>query len=318
MKNISVIIPCYNCQTLIVETLESLAKQTYRDFEVICVNDGSTDETRSILEQWKEQGLFSMQVISKENGGVSSARNAGMKAATGKYLLFLDSDDLYHPEYIERLLCAMEQNNADVTYCRLSRNYGIVAEQIHTVSTVLQTQHEAMHNLLYRMSEFGFYCYLYKKEVLERENIEFDVNTRHFEDREFNWKYLCHCESAVLVDVPLYFYRVNEFSVTQNRKIQWRTDGLDAVLRIETYMEERDIPFLPELKSYLFPRVMWAMAKNYSRGRDKTLFARLQKEYDVRTCMKRTAKDRNKLVALSSRFYLLSPKLFYFVVGLKK
>ena len=91
MCKISVIIPCYNCQEYVEETLNSLAKQTYKDFEVVCVNDGSTDNTLSILQAWQAQNLFDMQIISKENGGVSRARNAGIQAAKGEFLLFLDS-----------------------------------------------------------------------------------------------------------------------------------------------------------------------------------------------------------------------------------
>ena len=271
MKKVSVIIPCYNCSGLIHDTLKSLASQTNRDFEVICVNDGSSDDTLSVLKQWKKREELDIHIIDKKNGGVSSARNAGIKAAKGDYILFLDSDDLYRPEYIERLYTAIEQSDADVAYCRLSRKYNIMTEQLQAVPNVVQDQSEAMSNLLYRMPEFGFYCYLYKKDILETENLLFDINTHHFEDREFNWKYLCHCETAVLVDAPLYYYRINEQSVTQNKKVTWRTDGFEAVKRVEQYMEQKECSFLPELQSYLFPRVMWSMAKNYSLGGEKKL-----------------------------------------------
>ena len=175
-----------------------------------------------------------------------------------------------------------------------------------------------MHNLLYRMPEVGFYCYIYRRDWVVRENLAFDEGTRHFEDREFNWKYLCHCKTEILVDAPLYFYRVAENSVTNRKTVNWRTDGLDAALRIEAYMEQVGCPFLPELKSYLFPRVMWAMAKNYALGGAKDAFDRLAREYDVKACMKRTAKDSDKLVALASRFYLIHPSLFYHIVRLKR
>ena len=118
--------------------------------------------------------------------------------------------------------------------------------------------------------------------------------------------------------MPLYWYRINEKSATGS-KASWRkTDLLQAVKRIESYLIEQKCEYTSEFQSYMYVRAMWAVAKTFVVSRDKELFSRLQKEYDVRTCMKRTAKDRNKLVALSSRFYLLSPKLFYFVVGLKK
>ena len=228
----------------------------------------------------------------------------------------MDADDLYHPEFIQRLWDAM--GDADVAYCWLNRDKAILSADLQDVPVVRQTQQEAMHNLLYRMAEVGFYCYLYRKDWILRENLEFDVNTRHFEDREFNWKYLAHCSNAALVDAPLYYYRVTTNSVTQRKTVSWRTDGLDAALRIEAYLEEKACDYLDEVKGYLFPRVMWAMAKNYALGGAKDAYKRLAKEYDVKACMRRTAKDGNKLVALASRCYLLHPALFYYLLRLKK
>lgn len=318
MKKISVIIPCYNCELFIRETLESLSKQTYQDFEVVCVNDGSKDGTLAVLEQCQGQDFLDMQIIDKPNGGVSSARNAGIRAAKGEYVLFLDADDMYHPAYIELLYNGMMKHNTDVAYCWVSKDSKTVFQEQKDVPFVLQNQNEAMHNLLYCMPKVAFCCYLYRKEWLIREHLEFDENTRRFEDREFNWKYLCHCKTAVLIDAPLYFYRTNFESATQSRKIQWKTERLDAVRRVEAYMERMGCSFLPELKGYLFPRVMWSVAKNYAICGEKAFLKRLGKEYDVKNCMKRTAKDGNKLVALASLCYLFHPSLFYHIVRLKK
>ena len=88
---VSVIIPCYNCALLVEETLASLLKQTYKNFEVICVNDGSTDDTLSVLERYLNIADFDLKIISQKNSGVSKARNRGIDEATGKYVLFLDS-----------------------------------------------------------------------------------------------------------------------------------------------------------------------------------------------------------------------------------
>ncbi len=318
LKEVSVIIPCYNCQELIGETLQSLAEQTCANFEVVCVNDGSSDETLSVLQQWKDRQVLDMQIVDKPNGGVSSARNAGIQAAKGKYVLFLDADDLYHCVYLQALCDAVTQNQADVAYCWVSRNKEILSQDNGTVPLVCQSQEEAMHNLLYRMPDVSFCSFLYRREWLLRENLIFDEKTRHFEDREFNWKYLCHCKTAVLVDVPLYYYRVTANSATQSRKMQWSTERLDAVKRVEAYMEQLRCPFLNELKSYLFPRVMWSVAKGYALGGEKALLKRLGEEYNVKTCMKRTAKDGNKMVAIASWCYLIHPSLFYHIVRLKK
>ena len=315
---ISIIMPCYNCETLIDETLESLEQQTCKDFEVICINDGSKDQTADKLEAWKDKNVFAMKVIHQENGGVSRARNRGIQEATGEYLMFLDSDDLYHPEYVKLLLNAQEQTGVDVAYCRLSRNM----EEAMTCDTdseqvVRQTQKLAMDKLLFEMGKYGFYCYTYRRDVVLNNNIEFDVNTKFGEDREFNWKYMCHCQTAAWIDLPLYGYRINPLSATQNSSSWRKTDLLKAVKRIEDYLDEQNCEYADTFKDYMYARAMWAVAKTFATTRNKEAFERLINEYDVKTCMKRTAKDSNKLVKIASWCYLIHPGVFYSLVGMK-
>lgn len=315
----SIIMPCYNAGKFLDETFNGLENQTYQDFEVICINDGSKDDTLFILKSWQKKGTLNIQIIDKENGGVSKARNDGLKAAKGKYVIFLDADDIYHDEYVEQLIRAMEQSDADVAYCRLDRKYENVMCALHeNIQYVVLSQKKAMDDLLYRMRDFGFYCYIYRKDILNVNSIEFDCNTKFGEDREFNWKYLCHCKNACFIDAPLYWYRVNNESATQ-KKASWRkVDLLFAVKRIEKYLQDHHCEFSSEFNSYMYARAMWAVAKTFAVSKDKELFSRLRKEFDVKTCMKKTANDANKLVSLASRCYLVNPRLFYFIVGLKK
>ena len=168
------------------------------------------------------------------------------------------------------------------------------------------------------MGSYGFVCYMYKKQLIEKINLKFDESTKYGEDREFNWKYLCHCRNAAWIDLPLYGYRINNDSATKS-KASWRkTDLLVAVKRIEKYLVDRGCPFSEEFNSYMYARAMWAVAKTFAISKDLTLYNKLSKAYDVRKCMKRLLKDRNKLVAISSLFYLLSPAMYYRIIGLKK
>jgi len=315
-KRISVIIPCYNCKELIGETLDSLEMQSYKDFEVICVNDGSTDETLEYLKKQAETRSLDLKVIDKENGGVSSARNIGINASDSEYLLFLDADDVYNKKFIEKLIYNAEGH--DTVYCKLDRNLEMVyAVNPDGIEYKKQSQTEAMQKLLYEMGSYGFYCYLYKREIIEKIGLRFDENTRHFEDREFNWKYLANCSSILWLDAPLYGYRINAESVTQ-RPATWHTDGIEAVRRVEKYLNEKNCPYAKEVEDYLFARVLWAAAKNYSISHRKDLFIRLKTEYDLKKYMKRTAKDSSKLVKIASILYLINPMLFYYAVGSAK
>lgn len=316
---VSIIIPCFNCETLIIQTLKALENQTYKNFEVICVNDGSKDNTYNVLLQYSKESNMSIRIFTQENLGVSATRNRAIKESKGEYILFLDADDMYHDRFVELLVDAMESTASDVSYCKLSRDF----EEVMNVDTsetqyVIQHQDEAMSNLLYKMGEFGFYCYLYKKDILNTSGILFDENTRFFEDREFNWKYLSHCDSAVLIDMPLYWYRKNTQSVTQKRNVDWNDEGIKAVLRVEKYLEARECKFLANVRKYLLARVLWSKAKLYSVSGRRDLLARLGDEYNMNLYMKQTLKDRNWMVRLSSRLYLLSPSLFYLIVRLKR
>jgi glycosyltransferase involved in cell wall biosynthesis len=315
-KQLSIIMPCYNCEDLLEEALESLEGQTRKDFRLICINDGSTDSTPEILDRWLKKSRFSMTVIHQKNGGVSRARNRGLEKADTKWVAFLDADDIYHPNYVEKLLDAAEKADADTAYCPLSRNLDEVWAAEPTVEAVSHTPKQAMENLLYHMGQYGFYCYLYRRDLLGDQR--FDENTKFGEDREFNWRYLCRCQKISRVDLPLYGYRINNASATQ-RCASWRkTDLLQAVRRVETYMDEIGYEYREEFRDYMFPRAMWAVAKTFANARDRELFDRLAREYDVKKCMKRTSKDSSLLVAIASRMYRLHPGLFYKAIGMKK
>lgn len=316
---VSIIMPCYNAAKLIDETMESLEMQTSKDFELICINDGSSDNTLEKLQEWKNKKLFKMRIINQENGGVSKARNRGIEEARGEYILFLDSDDIYHEKFVELMLECVKKNEADTAYCLLSRKQeDILSSTDNNIQLIEQKQSQAMHNLLYMMGQISFCNYIYRKSILFDKKIRFDESTRFGEDREFNWKYLCHCRKISFIDYKLYWYRVNNSSATKS-KASWRkTDLLKAVKRTENYLKDNNCSFSGEFNSYMYARAMWAVAKTFAISNDKRLFNRLQREYDVKSCMKVTARDSSKLVKIASLLYLIKPYLFYKTIGLKK
>ena len=110
---VSIIVPVYNVQNSVARCLESICAQTWKDIEVILVNDGSRDESFSICEQFREKDPR-IVLVDKSNSGVSETRNCGMSLAKGKYVQFVDSDDYLDPDFTERLVTAAEANNADL------------------------------------------------------------------------------------------------------------------------------------------------------------------------------------------------------------
>lgn len=313
---VSVIIPCYNCSSFIIDTLNSLKEQTYKEIELICINDGSEDNTLELLNEYKQNNPeLTLVIINQTNHGVSYTRNCGIKISKGEYIVFVDSDDIVNKRYVEILVNVITSKKTDTAYCRLIRDLSRLDYIPTTRKVEIQDQSKAMSYLLYRMSDFGFYCYIYKRKTLIDNNIFFDENTRRFEDREFNWKYLANCSSACFVDECLYGYRINEQSFL-HQKINWTMDSIEAAMRVEKYLEAKKIPYYAEVKKYLVARVVWGMAKNYARAGEYHLLVRLGDECDVKSCMKVTAHDKNKKVALASKAYLVSPRLFYFLIGI--
>lgn len=311
---VSIVIPCYNSEKYIEQTIRHIEAQTFGDIEIVCVNDGSADDTLSVLEKLSKTCTVPMKVFTQENAGVSAARNRGIRESAGRYILFCDADDCLHSRMTELLVNGLEQNGTDVSYCLLSREPDCLRPLAAEPEITVKERDAFLRDLKYRMGRIGFCCCLYKKETVEKNGLWFDVGTKHFEDREFNWKYLAHCDTAAFVPVPLYWYRKTENSATTAKCSTWRTDSIEAGLRVEAYYRERKDPFAPELENYLHRRIILGMAKRYAMAGAWDLLERLGREYDMKACMRVTAKDRNPEAALASVLYLLSPRLFYLAV----
>ena len=114
--SVSIIVPCYNVAAYLDQCMESLAGQSMEDIEIICVNDGSSDRTAEILREWRDRD-GRVRVIDRKNSGVSAARNSGMEAAAGKYIGFVDPDDVVERNMFRRLFDAAVEKDADVAVC---------------------------------------------------------------------------------------------------------------------------------------------------------------------------------------------------------
>lgn len=117
LAQVSVVIPIYNTEQYLRQCLDSVVGQTLTDIEVICVDDGSTDGSPRILAEYAAQDSR-FQIMTQENAGPGAARNSGLRVSSGEYLIFLDSDDWYEPDFLERMVCQAEKTGADITVCR--------------------------------------------------------------------------------------------------------------------------------------------------------------------------------------------------------
>jgi len=205
---ISVIVPVYNVEKYITECLDSLRTQDFTDFEVIIVNDGTRDRSADIARDYiKDHSLSSFHVYDKPNGGISSARNHGMKYAAGEWLLFLDSDDWLEPNALSALAAAATPPT-DIVYG------GYQAYEQQTGLTDVWAKFDAVHGSmpeeLSGLHSFSF-CWgrLYRKSIIEKYSLQFDEKNRYCEDVSWQFDYNSHISAYSSTDAIILNYRIN-------------------------------------------------------------------------------------------------------------
>lgn len=203
---ISVIVPVYNSAPYLAQCLNSILAQTYSNVEIICVNDGSTDESLEILHTFA-QNEPRITVLSQENAGVSAARNAGLDAAKGEYITFVDSDDALEPDMYETLLNLAAEHQADIAHCGYKKIHldGTTKDVQGTKSLLVQDSWEAAECLLTGKYFVGSPCNkLYKRELFT--DVRFDPSLKINEDVLMNVQVFRKAKQLAFFDVPKYHY----------------------------------------------------------------------------------------------------------------
>lgn len=211
-SKISVVIPSYNSEKYIGHCLETIQASTYKNLEIIVVNDGSTDSSPEIIAE-KMKNDSRIICIDQENGGEFSARNTGILAATGQYIGFVDSDDYIAADMYEKLLDAILKENADMAVC----NFNLVYEDERETSFAYANMPHKMLNVQDDVYEYWtkvcaiskpnnyVWTRLYKSEVIKNSGVMFE-NYPHSADTLFNFKLLPHLKNVAFVNEGLYFY----------------------------------------------------------------------------------------------------------------
>ena len=232
-KLVSVIIPAYNIEDYIGRCLDSIISQTYKNLEIIVVDDGSRDHTGEILDNYAKKDRR-IKVIHKENGGVSSARNKGIEAAEGDYIGFIDGDDLIESEMYKTLVDLLEEENADIAHCGYQMVFPDRIDYYHnTGKKKIQTTEEGLKDLLSgEMIEPGLVNKIYKKELIK--NCRLDETVKINEDLLMNYQLFKLSQKSVYYDITPYSYMIRSSSATgANSLITKREDALRVLNQIK-------------------------------------------------------------------------------------
>ncbi|HCT9179322.1 TPA: glycosyltransferase family 2 protein [Corynebacterium aurimucosum] len=212
MSLVSVIIPVYNVAEYVDSCLKGLLGQTYKDIEIVVIDDGSTDNTPEVCSEISRHDPR-IRVINQANRGVSAARNKGVSEARGEYVCFVDGDDIAHPKMVERLVRSLESAHADVAcagYEWFTSHYVPVDLPLESASRTFSAQ-AACSELLYQRIPNGPVAKLFPRVVLA--DVSFLEHLRVGEDLLMNFDVFSRSAQVVVLEEPLYGYRQREGSV---------------------------------------------------------------------------------------------------------
>ena len=271
MSKVSIIVPLYNMEKTIAATLDSLCAQTLKDIEILCINDGSTDASLSILENYQAKDER-IKIITKENGGISSARNIGLVNVSSPYFAFVDSDDVVEPNMMEKLYQKAVETKAQMVISDFYWTY--------PNKEVYQKDGPYLNNKELLIGMFAtLWNKLYDTEWIKSLNIKFPIGYR-YEDASFLYKLIPHLDRWEYLDEAFVHYIQREGSITHthNNKVK---DMIFVFEDLHEYYLKNDLlkDYQTELE-YLFTRFF--LGNSF-----------------LRTCQIKDKQDRHKTLDLS-------------------
>ncbi|UJF28770.1 glycosyltransferase [Kaistella sp. 97-N-M2] len=232
---LSVIIPVFNTSDYLPECLESVIAQTFQDIEIICINDGSTDDSLLILKEFQKKDNRII-IIDQQNKGVSAARNSGLKIASGQYIGFVDSDDAIAPTYLQTL----HEKIGDVQWSVCGY---IGSEEMTFNEGVLNLNKKSLVDFIMLLKTgllFMPWCKLYIKELITKNDLAFNSDFNYGEDLLFNIDYLRHVSSLYVSCKVLYQYNITTpNSLAKSFTVKMFNDKNFQIIEIKKFLESR-------------------------------------------------------------------------------
>lgn len=245
---ISIVVPVYNVQDYIVQCIGSLINQTYRNLEIIIIDDGSTDKSGAICDSF---AVKDSRIVVKhiENCGLSEARNTGIRIAKGTYICFVDSDDYVSIDYVQRLYDAINKYNADISVCTMARVSGNRKKTRELGTEGYFTKNEMFELVFTEYTFVGVYAWnkMYKAALFT--NVLYPKGM-HFEDSGTTYKLIEKCDRCAFVDEPLYIYRVARPGQITNTKLDYFLDKETFLTEMEEFFQNNNSAVLYSFYTY--------------------------------------------------------------------
>lgn len=242
----SVVMPAYNCESSIGLTIESILAQSFTEFELIIINDGSTDSTKQVIEHYHNKD-YRVKVKTIQNGGPGNARNKGIELANGNYLLFIDSDDVMKENTLSTYASYVNEKNIDLIISSyklmvLDGDEVVETREVKAPQLMINTDKEFLNNIYPLMNKQLMYVVwnkLYKLSIVKENNIIFPAYNS-CEDRLFNIQYFHHVNSCKVVNDVLYNYSFDGRNSLTNKYFDNKFDTFVEFYRELTLLTEKN------------------------------------------------------------------------------
>jgi glycosyltransferase involved in cell wall biosynthesis len=251
---ISLIIPIYNVEKYLRECLQSVVMQTFKDIEIILVDDLGSDDSMEVACEFAAKDKRIKIVTRKKNGGLSAARNTGIKNSSAPFIMFCDSDDFVAPTFCEKLLYAIESSGAEIAMCGTNIIYEIDEKMIDSDKDYYKIKFDGLvpmsDDVLWK-SDVSMCNKIYHRGILEKHDIEFPENL-NYEDAYFFNAYACWVKNIYFVNEPLYTYRRRRDSImnqTFSNKPGYSIDHLKIGIILYEYLKKHNL--FMEHKDYM-------------------------------------------------------------------
>lgn len=283
---VSVIVPVYNVCPFLHEALDSVTGQTHKNLEIILIDDGSTDGSGDICDEYKERDKRVI-VIHQENKGLSAARNAGLDSANGELIAFLDPDDAFHNEFIEKALFALTNENADIVMCRyyISHTTGRLDDLSYEDTMPLfepgkYDRKTVLDALIHKKINVSIWNKLYKRHLWD--SVRF-FEGHVFEDTEVTYKICSRIDKFCAMPASLYHHRKHPDSITSvNSRINLE-DAVQSYIRTEPFIRANVPDLFSSDQLLLFERsIIKRMLQVYIKSRHITGNARREFRANLR------------------------------------
>lgn len=298
MPKLSIIVPVYNVEKYLVECVESILNQKYRNFELILVDDGSTDNSGTLCDEYAKKYDF-IVVIHKINGGLSSARNAGIEIARGEALGFVDSDDWIHQDMYAILMEDFCQNDADVSCCNHYNAYENGTINIGHSDYPIFSVYNDNEVLTLLHTDFAAWNKVYKKNLFQ--TIRFPEG-KLYEDARTTYKIMAEAKKATVRNTPLYYYRHRSNSIMTTFTTKNYLDRVQVWDEISSFLEGKVSPEVlrncANKKSRLSLELIQTIISNKSVFKNKNIVGTLSRNISRSVLKDKFFTNREKLVSI--------------------